>query len=191
VNTTEALQHLGLEPGASRDAIEAAYRERARTAHPDGGGTEDEFRKLESAKEIALASVGRSGGELVSIGTVRELLAIFREEQQQARQQEVANASAAARRDESRRVAASIVFNNTARYTERMRIAGLFGAISLGYSGLVLTGRLPPLPGPGWVLPLIGVILGIAAWIAHQSARDIELNVNYLELLSKPVMGEP
>lgn len=45
---------LGLKPGASRGEIEAAYRERAKTAHPDAGGSHDQMARLNSAKAEAL-----------------------------------------------------------------------------------------------------------------------------------------
>jgi hypothetical protein len=36
----------------SREAIEAAFRERAKTLHPDKGGHPDEFRKIQWAVEV-------------------------------------------------------------------------------------------------------------------------------------------
>ena len=45
---------LGLTPDASPDAIRAAYRARARTAHPDGGGTVTAFTELNAAAKAAL-----------------------------------------------------------------------------------------------------------------------------------------
>lgn len=45
----EALRVLGLEPGASQAEVRRAYRERAKDLHPDRGGDEDEFKRLNRA----------------------------------------------------------------------------------------------------------------------------------------------
>ncbi len=49
---------LGLQPGASPDAIEAAFRAKAKTAHPDKGGSAEAFRMLNEARLAALAEIG-------------------------------------------------------------------------------------------------------------------------------------
>ena len=41
---------LGLKPGASREEIEAAYRQKAKQAHPDAGGSHDQMARLNAAK---------------------------------------------------------------------------------------------------------------------------------------------
>jgi curved DNA-binding protein CbpA len=48
----EALRVLGLNEGASDKQIDAAYRNAAKTAHPDAGGSSDEFRILTEAKDL-------------------------------------------------------------------------------------------------------------------------------------------
>lgn len=40
---------LGIQPGTSEIDIKKAYRERARKAHPDKGGTEEEFKQINEA----------------------------------------------------------------------------------------------------------------------------------------------
>lgn len=45
---------LGLKPDATEAEINAAYREAARTAHPDGGGSADEFDEIKQAHLILL-----------------------------------------------------------------------------------------------------------------------------------------
>jgi len=45
---------LGLKPDATEAEINAAYRAAARTAHPDGGGTVDEFDDIKQAHLILL-----------------------------------------------------------------------------------------------------------------------------------------
>ena len=42
---------LGLDSGADEDAIERAYRERVKEAHPDQGGSAAEFRRVRDACE--------------------------------------------------------------------------------------------------------------------------------------------
>lgn len=49
---TEALQILGVPPGASTKQIRAAYIKRVKIAHPDLGGNPEEFKKLAKAFEI-------------------------------------------------------------------------------------------------------------------------------------------
>ncbi|MCH4893970.1 DnaJ domain-containing protein [Sphingomonas sp. SFZ2018-12] len=44
---------LGLAPGASADAIDKAYRERAKSAHPDAGGSADAMARLSWARDTA------------------------------------------------------------------------------------------------------------------------------------------
>jgi hypothetical protein len=46
---------LGLQPGASKSDVTTAYRRQARTAHPDQGGTREEWDRLQAAYEQALA----------------------------------------------------------------------------------------------------------------------------------------
>jgi hypothetical protein len=43
---------LGLEPGASADALEEAFRRRAWDAHPDRGGNVEDFAALVEARRV-------------------------------------------------------------------------------------------------------------------------------------------
>lgn len=47
----EAYRTLGLEPGASEQRVKRAYREAVKNAHPDRGGSEEEFKQLTRAYE--------------------------------------------------------------------------------------------------------------------------------------------
>lgn len=47
---------LGVRPGATRDEIEAAYRSRAKRAHPDAGGSTSAMADLNRARSDALAA---------------------------------------------------------------------------------------------------------------------------------------
>lgn len=46
-----AFQTLGLEPGANQAEIRRAYREKAKTLHPDRGGDEASFKRVTEAYE--------------------------------------------------------------------------------------------------------------------------------------------
>ncbi|MFB6119037.1 J domain-containing protein [Halosegnis sp.] len=48
-----ALATLGLPSGASREEVRAAYRERVKEVHPDHGGDEEEFKRLQEAYTTA------------------------------------------------------------------------------------------------------------------------------------------
>ncbi len=41
---------LGVRPGATAEEIEAAYRQRARMAHPDAGESREAMRRLNEAR---------------------------------------------------------------------------------------------------------------------------------------------
>ncbi|WP_163464521.1 J domain-containing protein, partial [Escherichia coli] len=45
--TEQAFSELGLTQSASLDNVRSAYRERVKEVHPDHGGNEDEFKRLE------------------------------------------------------------------------------------------------------------------------------------------------
>lgn len=45
----EAYETLGVEPGADESAVKRAYRERIKEVHPDQGGDEAEFRRVQKA----------------------------------------------------------------------------------------------------------------------------------------------
>lgn len=47
---------LGLRPGASKEAIEEAFRIQARKHHPDAGGRTEDFQRIERARREALAA---------------------------------------------------------------------------------------------------------------------------------------
>jgi len=48
---------LGIEPLATESEIIAAWRDKAKSAHPDAGGNHDAMAALNQAKDIALATI--------------------------------------------------------------------------------------------------------------------------------------
>lgn len=50
----EAFRTLGLEPGADRKAIVAAWKARMKSAHPDQGGDAEAAARLNAARDILL-----------------------------------------------------------------------------------------------------------------------------------------
>jgi len=53
----DAARILGVEPGASREAVQRAYRLRARSSHPDAGGAAETFSLLTEARDALLAVI--------------------------------------------------------------------------------------------------------------------------------------
>lgn len=54
----EWRQILGLSGQVDRAAVDAAYREKAKDAHPDRGGSTDRMTELNAAKRAALLAIG-------------------------------------------------------------------------------------------------------------------------------------
>ncbi len=52
MNRNEALNILGLNESASDDDIKKAYKKKAKTAHPDVGGSKEKFQKISDAYSI-------------------------------------------------------------------------------------------------------------------------------------------
>ena len=51
--TEAAYEVLGLPSGAEEAAVRRAYRRRVKAVHPDHGGDEREFRRLQAAYDAA------------------------------------------------------------------------------------------------------------------------------------------
>mmetsp|Transcript_105965 Transcript_105965/g.330475 ORF Transcript_105965/g.330475 Transcript_105965/m.330475 type:complete len:366 (+) Transcript_105965:34-1131(+) len=60
---------LGVSPGSSRQQIKQAFRERIKKAHPDAGGSAEEFRELQRAYKEALEEAGASPAQTGSTAT--------------------------------------------------------------------------------------------------------------------------
>lgn len=50
--TPDYYKTLGVSRDATTDEVKKAYRKKARTAHPDAGGDEEEFKKINEAYEV-------------------------------------------------------------------------------------------------------------------------------------------
>ncbi len=59
----EAIALLGVPANFTDDDILAAFRREAKKAHPDVGGTAEQFRRLVEARDRLLASIGSSAPE--------------------------------------------------------------------------------------------------------------------------------
>jgi hypothetical protein len=56
----EAMRLLGVPDNFTREDILAAFRREVKKAHPDRGGTAEQFRELVTARDRLLASIGTS-----------------------------------------------------------------------------------------------------------------------------------
>ena len=57
VNGRDCWSILGIRPTRDRDAIKAAFRRQSKGAHPDHGGTSEDFHSFAEARDQALAIV--------------------------------------------------------------------------------------------------------------------------------------
>jgi curved DNA-binding protein CbpA len=48
---SEAYDALGVSPDASQEAVRDAYRDRVKEVHPDSGGDEEAFKRVNRAYE--------------------------------------------------------------------------------------------------------------------------------------------
>lgn len=61
---TDAAQGLGVSVfGLTREAVQKAFREKAKTCHPDVGGSNEEMIGLNKAREILLKHIGAETGD--------------------------------------------------------------------------------------------------------------------------------
>ena len=56
MSAAEALQVLGLEPGASREEITAAHKKLMQRIHPDKGGSSYLASRINQAKDLLLSA---------------------------------------------------------------------------------------------------------------------------------------
>jgi hypothetical protein len=56
-----AHEILEIDPNADPEVVKAAFRAKAKTAHPDQDGSRDEFQRLQTAKRVML---DKNGGEV-------------------------------------------------------------------------------------------------------------------------------
>ncbi len=56
MNRRDACQLLGLSPACTPAEVEAAYRARVRVAHPDRGGSAEQFRALTESRHVLLTA---------------------------------------------------------------------------------------------------------------------------------------
>jgi hypothetical protein len=59
-NLSKAFKKFGLKPGASKEELTQRYRSLAKTIHPDVGGSEEQFLKVNQAYHIAMEYINNS-----------------------------------------------------------------------------------------------------------------------------------
>ena len=67
----DARRLLDVDGDATADEVRSAFRRRARTAHPDGGGAAERFRDLTAARDVLLGRGAAPAG-----GNVRSTVVI-------------------------------------------------------------------------------------------------------------------
>jgi DnaJ-domain-containing protein 1 len=65
---TDAFAELGLDPDADAATVKRAYRDRAKEVHPDAGGDEDEFRRVQEAYATARNHASAGAGAAPDAG---------------------------------------------------------------------------------------------------------------------------
>jgi hypothetical protein len=175
-----AFRLLGVEPGASVEDLRRAHRARVKTAHPDLGGSEDEWHELEEAHETALAwtrnrllPVPRAGMEL-SERQGRELVRLDRHRQARAEADEV--------RD-------GLIQVHTSKLAGLKRNAWTLAGISAAATALAALLRsvaVPPLNSPDsraaavmfGVLAVAAAAFGLAGLVYRMRAEAVEMLVS-------------
>lgn len=59
-NLSKAFKEFGLKPGASKEELTQRYRSLSKTIHPDVGGSEEQFLKVNQAYDIAMEYINNS-----------------------------------------------------------------------------------------------------------------------------------
>ncbi len=186
----EALGVLGLQPGATKDQIDAAYIELSPSAHPDTGGSTEAFIRLTEARDTALGS--RIQSSMVPVDLIRVILSAGQEERQSHQREREQERKQEAAKAESKRVTSNIVMSSTRKYRELRRRAALFGSISLGLTVLETDilprfgESVPQFPGSEWLFAILTAMLGIRFWVLSNQAEDISQSVeDFSERLSE------
>ena len=73
MSVQESMAFLGVHMDASANEVREAYYEKARTTHPDHGGTVESFDLLKAAYDEALAYARRPCDSCKGAGTTRKL----------------------------------------------------------------------------------------------------------------------
>jgi hypothetical protein len=174
VTEEEALRHLGLEAGATRSEIQAAFRRRAKAAHPDSSGSDVDMSRLNEAKDVALGIAERA--ELIPISAVNEL--IRSQERSMIRVE-----GRAERRERAQRAVQNLVRHETNRVTRRKREAQAVGWLAGGAT--VVTGllRAVVLTDPSnrglfailiIVFAVLGAVLGVIVWLMNFRVTQVQ-----------------
>lgn len=71
MDTSQAFEILGLAQTASEKEIDARHRELSLKCHPDTGGTEEKMKKLNQARDVALAPENKM---LIPLSAFKELI---------------------------------------------------------------------------------------------------------------------
>jgi hypothetical protein len=176
-----AFELLGLPLSASAEEIDDRYRDLARDAHPDAGGSETRMRELNTARDLAKVSLA-AGTAIVPASLIRDLILAS---QGAMGQQE--------RREEARGLARRMTHRATSRLRRMKELSALLGALSAG--ALFLGKDLPTqvfsnLPAPitshyGASFTLVAILFaiggGIGYWMLQDRVRRVEQDIQDLE----------
>lgn len=180
----DALKVLGLQAGATVDAIESRYRELAPSKHPDRGGPIDDMRQLNEAREIARTAAARMSA-LVPIDAVRDL--VLAGTQEMIKHQEASQ--------EVNRVSSKMKQTMTGRLRRRRRTATILGGAAA--AALFLSKDLPEQfvtyvqtvapervaqmgPMVAFTSIIIGLYLSVLFWLITVRIEHIENDLDEL-----------
>ena len=71
--SAESRAHLNLQPGATKNEVEKAYKRQSLRDHPDKGGTDEAFRRTKEARDVLLSPIEIKEQPIATVETKRNV----------------------------------------------------------------------------------------------------------------------